>query len=70
MPSEEATPESDPQELVTTDAKVVYRNRWMTVREDQTLRHDGVAGIYGVAALALLHRHRQLSGRPSPSAAG
>jgi 8-oxo-dGTP pyrophosphatase MutT (NUDIX family) len=45
MPAEDARPVS---ELVTTSSTVVYSNRWMTVREDQTLRPDGSAGVYGV----------------------
>jgi 8-oxo-dGTP pyrophosphatase MutT (NUDIX family) len=50
MPAE-TTPEPPPlpeHELVATDSTVVYANRWMTVREDRTLRHDGVEGIFGV----------------------
>ncbi|WP_327676171.1 NUDIX hydrolase [Kitasatospora sp. NBC_00458] len=35
-------------ELVATSSTVVYENRWMTVREDRTLRHDGAEGVYGV----------------------
>ena len=35
-------------ELVATESTVIYSNRWMTVREEKTLRHDGVRGIYGV----------------------
>lgn len=35
-------------ELVATSSKVVYSNRWLTVREDRTLRHDGAEGLYGV----------------------
>lgn len=35
-------------EIETTSSKVVYRNRWMTVREDAILRGNGNAGIYGV----------------------
>jgi 8-oxo-dGTP pyrophosphatase MutT (NUDIX family) len=35
-------------ELVATSTTVVYTNRWMTVREDKTLRHDGAEGIYGL----------------------
>jgi 8-oxo-dGTP pyrophosphatase MutT (NUDIX family) len=35
-------------ELVATDSAVVYANRWMTVREDKTLRRDGARGIYGI----------------------
>jgi ADP-ribose pyrophosphatase len=30
------------------DSKVVYRNRWMTVREDEIRRGDGSLGVYGV----------------------
>ncbi len=30
------------------DSKVVYQNRWMTVREDKILRPSGAEGIYGV----------------------
>jgi ADP-ribose pyrophosphatase len=29
-------------------SRVVYENRWMVVREDQTERLDGATGIYGV----------------------
>jgi ADP-ribose pyrophosphatase len=47
--SPEPTPPALPEhELVATESAVVYRNRWMTVREDKTLRHDGATGIYGV----------------------
>lgn len=48
MPTE-PTPDSLPEhELVATDSTVVYANRWMTVREDKTLRHDGATGIFGL----------------------
>lgn len=30
------------------DSKVVYQNKWMTVREDKILRQSGAEGIYGV----------------------
>ncbi|AXY02637.1 NUDIX domain-containing protein [Vibrio alfacsensis] len=30
------------------DSKVVYQNKWMTVREDRILRPSGAEGIYGV----------------------
>jgi 8-oxo-dGTP pyrophosphatase MutT (NUDIX family) len=30
------------------DTRIVYRNRWMTVREDQVRFADGSPGIYGV----------------------
>jgi 8-oxo-dGDP phosphatase len=29
-------------------SRVVYRNHWMSVREDQILRPDGSPGVYGV----------------------
>ena len=32
----------------TLDSRQVYRNAWMTVREDQVERDDGSTGIYGV----------------------
>ncbi|MDC0358298.1 NUDIX hydrolase [Oligoflexia bacterium] len=32
----------------TVGSKVVYENQWITVREDQVIRPDGAAGIYGV----------------------
>jgi 8-oxo-dGTP pyrophosphatase MutT (NUDIX family) len=37
-----------PDELTPTSSTVVYRNRWMTVREDRTRRSDGREGLYGV----------------------
>lgn len=39
---------SRPAEIQTLASKVVYKNRWMTVREDSTQRGDGTPGIYGV----------------------
>jgi len=30
------------------ESQVVYRNRWMTVREDAIRRADGSSGVYGV----------------------
>ena len=35
-------------EITTTSSRVVYRNRWMEVREDQILHADGSPGLYGV----------------------
>jgi ADP-ribose pyrophosphatase len=35
-------------EIETVQSKVVYRNRWMTVREDAIRRADGTPGTYGV----------------------
>lgn len=40
-------PQSE-HELVATSSTVVYANRWMTVLEEQTLRHDGAEGIFGL----------------------
>ena len=34
--------------IKTLNSRVVYRNRWMTVREDQIERGDGSEGIYAV----------------------
>jgi ADP-ribose pyrophosphatase len=40
---------SDPsQDITTLESRVVYRNRWMSVREDRIRRQDGSEGIYGV----------------------
>lgn len=35
-------------EIKTLESKVVYTNRWMTVREDSIVRPSGHTGIYGV----------------------
>jgi ADP-ribose pyrophosphatase len=35
-------------EVKKESSAVVYRNRWMTVREDRIVRSDGSPGIYGV----------------------
>ncbi|HYZ61704.1 MAG TPA: NUDIX hydrolase [Acetobacteraceae bacterium] len=40
--------EVEEPEIVTLSSKTVYRNRWMTVREDAIRRRDGSEGIYGV----------------------
>ncbi len=40
---------------------MVYRNAWMTVREDEIERDNGARGIYGVVEKfdsAIVHRHR------------
>ncbi|MDY0748447.1 NUDIX hydrolase [Paucibacter sp. R3-3] len=50
-----------PPEIRTTASKLVYRNRWMSVREDSIVRPDGQPGIYGVvekadfACIAAMH---------------
>ncbi len=35
-------------EIKTLSSRIVYRNRWMTVREDAIERPDGSRGIYGL----------------------
>jgi ADP-ribose pyrophosphatase len=40
--------EQDTRDIATLGSKEVYRNRWMTVREDTVRRPDGSQGIYGV----------------------
>lgn len=39
---------STPDEIRQVETEIVYRNRWMTVREDKILRADGSSGLYGV----------------------
>jgi 8-oxo-dGTP pyrophosphatase MutT (NUDIX family) len=34
--------------IKTISSKIVYKNKWMTVREDEIQRADGQNGIYGV----------------------
>ncbi|MGL6312737.1 NUDIX domain-containing protein [Vibrio sp. WXL103] len=36
------------KEIKTLNSNVVYKNRWMTVREDQIERPSGHRGIYGI----------------------
>ncbi len=38
---------ADP-ELRRIDSRTVYKNRWMTVREDRVRRLNGEDGLYGV----------------------
>jgi hypothetical protein len=43
-------------------SRVVYQNRWMTVREDLIRRPDGSAGIYGVVdkpAFSIIAAHER-----------
>ena len=35
-------------EIETTSSTVVYKNRWMSLREDAIVRSDGSAGLYSV----------------------
>lgn len=41
-----------PEEIETLASEVIYRNRWMTLREDRIRRQDGSEGIYGVVEKA------------------
>ncbi len=41
-------PDDPDPELRATSSEVVYTNRWMTVREDRTIRRDGSTGMFGV----------------------
>jgi 8-oxo-dGTP pyrophosphatase MutT (NUDIX family) len=34
--------------IETLDSRIVYSNRWLTLREDRIRRQDGSEGIYGV----------------------
>ncbi|MFB9533965.1 NUDIX hydrolase [Nonomuraea roseola] len=45
---ETSRPALTDHELVATSSSVVYSNRWMSVREDETLRRDGTTGVFGV----------------------
>lgn len=40
--------DAEGKEIFTLDSTVVYKNRWMSVREDAIGREDGYRGIYGV----------------------
>ncbi|OBU22546.1 NUDIX domain-containing protein [Photobacterium aquimaris] len=35
-------------DIKTLDSRIVYQNKWMTVREDKIQRQSGAKGIYGV----------------------
>jgi ADP-ribose pyrophosphatase len=36
------------KDIETIESKIVYQNKWMTLREDKILRANGHQGIYGV----------------------
>lgn len=36
------------REITRTGSRIAYQNKWMTVREDEIVRANGSAGIYGV----------------------
>jgi 8-oxo-dGTP pyrophosphatase MutT (NUDIX family) len=48
MPAAPLPEPSAAHPLVTVSSQTVYRNKWMTVREDRTLRLGQAEGVYGV----------------------
>lgn len=40
--------EDEKPDIETLGSRIVYRNNWMTIREDAIRRRDGSTGIYGV----------------------
>jgi 8-oxo-dGTP pyrophosphatase MutT (NUDIX family) len=44
--------ERDANPWQTTGSRTVYRNPWLSVREDRVIRPDGTEGIYGVVEIA------------------
>jgi len=48
MSSEKLPHEKPAQSIATLSSREVYRNPWLTMREDQILRSNGQTGIYGV----------------------
>jgi ADP-ribose pyrophosphatase len=48
MSSDRPQPALAQDEIVATRSTVMYRNPWMTVREDETLRRSGATGTFGV----------------------
>ncbi|MEO6280978.1 NUDIX hydrolase [Roseateles sp.] len=40
------------EEITRSRTRIAYQNKWMTVREDQIVRANGSAGIYGVVEKA------------------
>jgi ADP-ribose pyrophosphatase len=39
---------ADSKSITTLDSREIYRNPWLSLREDQILRSNGKPGIYGV----------------------
>ncbi|MCA8923742.1 MAG: NUDIX domain-containing protein [Planctomycetes bacterium] len=52
MPTPELPRADETNPWVRLSGSIKYRNRWMTLREDQVLRPDGQRGIYGVVEAA------------------
>src|SRR5271170_3252464 len=49
MSTENPFPEDRPAESITTlSTREIYRNPWLSLREDQILRSNGKQGIYSV----------------------
>jgi 8-oxo-dGTP pyrophosphatase MutT (NUDIX family) len=48
MSSEESEPQLKTKSIETLSSREVYRNPWLTLREDEILRSNGKKGIYGV----------------------
>lgn len=48
MPTDRQSPDAGPVDVETVTSREVYRNAWMSVREDEIRRPDGTAGIFGV----------------------
>lgn len=51
MPLPDDVPATSP--WTTRDSRVVYRNPWMTLREDEVVTPTGTAGVYGVVSKGL-----------------
>ncbi|MGJ0121661.1 NUDIX domain-containing protein [Williamsia sp. MIQD14] len=48
MPTDHGAPDDTAVDIATVASREVYRNAWMSVREDRIRRRDGSPGIYGV----------------------
>ena len=42
------TPDISIANVKTLESKIVYQNKWMTVREDVVQRENGTTGIFGI----------------------
>lgn len=51
MDIDQDVPDNSP--WTTLESREVYRNQWMTVREDQVITPTGTPGIYGVVSKSL-----------------
>ncbi|MCX6467752.1 MAG: NUDIX hydrolase [Corynebacteriales bacterium] len=48
VPIDRQSPDPTAADVTTVTSREVYRNAWMSVREDEICRRDGTAGIFGV----------------------